>query len=46
MEFIQENLIAPVSDLLYSYILVYLLVGVGIYFTVRTRFIQCATSPG
>ncbi|WP_163887503.1 alanine/glycine:cation symporter family protein [Mycolicibacterium hippocampi] len=40
MEFIQENLIAPVSDLLYSYILVYLLVGVGIYFTVRTRFIQ------
>ncbi|CAA0124304.1 Amino-acid carrier protein AlsT [Mycolicibacterium vanbaalenii] len=40
MEFIQENLVAPVSDLLYSYILVYLLVGVGIYFTVRTRFIQ------
>ena len=40
MEFIQQNLIAPVSDVLYSYILVYLLVGVGIYFTVRTRFIQ------
>ena len=40
MEFIQEHLINPVSDLLYSYILVYLLVGVGIYFTVRTRFIQ------
>ncbi len=40
MEFIQENLIAPVSDVLYSYILVYLLVAVGIYFTIRTRFIQ------
>lgn len=40
MEFIQENLIAPVSDILYSYILVYLLVAVGIYFTIRTRFIQ------
>ncbi|MGB3231430.1 MAG: alanine:cation symporter family protein, partial [Mycobacterium sp.] len=40
VEFIQENLIAPVSDVLYSYILVYLLVGAGIYFTVRTRFIQ------
>ncbi|MDY6998718.1 MAG: alanine/glycine:cation symporter family protein, partial [Actinomycetota bacterium] len=40
MEFIQEHLIGPVSDLLYSYILVYLLVGAGIYFTIRTRFIQ------
>ena len=40
MEFIQEHLINPVSDLLYSYILVYLLVGVGLYFTIRTRFIQ------
>ncbi|UXA17011.1 sodium:alanine symporter family protein [Mycobacterium sp. SMC-4] len=40
MEFIQQHLIDPVSELLYSYILVYLLVGVGIYFTVRTRFIQ------
>jgi len=40
VEFIQEHLINPVSDLLYSYILVYLLVGVGLYFTIRTRFIQ------
>lgn len=40
MDFIQEHLINPVSDVLYSYILVYLLVAAGIYFTVRTRFIQ------
>ncbi|MDZ4234403.1 MAG: amino acid carrier protein, partial [Dietzia sp.] len=40
MEFIQEQLIDPVSDVLYSYVLVYLLVAVGIYFTIRTRFIQ------
>lgn len=40
MEFIQEQLIDPVSDVLYSYVLVYLLVAAGIYFTVRTRFIQ------
>ena len=40
MEFIEEQLIGPVSDVLYSYILVYLLVAAGIYFTIRTRFIQ------
>ena len=40
MEFIEQQLIGPVSDVLYSYILVYLLVAVGIYFTIRTRFIQ------
>ncbi|MGB0876371.1 MAG: alanine/glycine:cation symporter family protein [Mycobacterium sp.] len=35
-----EELIESVGDVLYSYILVYLLVAVGIYFTIRTRFIQ------
>lgn len=35
-----EELIGSVGDVLYSYILVYLLVAVGIYFTIRTRFIQ------
>ncbi|MCH9708633.1 MAG: alanine:cation symporter family protein [Actinomycetia bacterium] len=35
-----EELIGAVGDVLYSYILVYLLVAVGIYFTIRTRFIQ------
>ncbi len=36
----EEHLIGPISDVLYSYVLVYLLVAVGIYFTIRTRFIQ------
>ena len=40
MDFIQEELINPLSTALYSYILIYLLVGVGIYFTVRTRAVQ------
>lgn len=40
MEFIQANLIDPVNTALYTYVLVYLLVGVGIYFTIRTRFVQ------
>lgn len=40
MDFIQANLIDPVSRVLYTYILIYLLVAAGIYFTIRTRFIQ------
>ncbi|MBV8348149.1 MAG: alanine:cation symporter family protein [Mycolicibacterium sp.] len=40
MDFIQQQLIDPVSKVLYTYILIYLLVVVGIYFTVRTRFVQ------
>lgn len=35
-----ERLVATVSDALYSYILIILLVCCGIYFTVRTRFAQ------
>ena len=40
MDFIQANLIDPVSKVLYSYILIYVLMAVGIYFTIRTRFVQ------
>ena len=40
MDFIQANLIDPVSKVLYTYVLIYLLVAVGIYFSIRTRFIQ------
>ena len=35
-----ENIIAGINDALYTYILIILLVGGGIYFTVRTRFSQ------
>ena len=34
------DLINGLSDLLYSYILIILLLGTGIYFTFRTRFVQ------
>ncbi|MBO5265960.1 MAG: alanine:cation symporter family protein [Ruminiclostridium sp.] len=37
MEFV-ENIVSAVSDALYSYILIILLLLGGIYFTVRTRF--------
>ncbi len=45
MDFIQENLINPVNKALYTYILVYLLVAVGLYFTIRTRFVQFRYFP-
>ena len=35
-----ENLIASINDALYTYILIILLVLGGLYFTVRTRFVQ------
>jgi alanine or glycine:cation symporter, AGCS family len=40
LDSLQARLIDPLSDVLNSHILVYLLIAVGIYFTLRTRFIQ------
>ena len=33
-----DKIVAGISDVMYTYILIILLVGAGIYFTVRTRF--------
>lgn len=35
-----ENAIAKVNDVIVDYVLVLLLVGVGLFFTIRTRFVQ------
>lgn len=40
MDFIQQSLIDPLSRILWNYVLVYLLIGAGLWFTVRTRFVQ------
>jgi AGCS family alanine or glycine:cation symporter len=40
VDFIQQNLIDPVSTFLWTYVLIYVLLGVGLYFGVRTRFVQ------
>ncbi|SDD63742.1 alanine or glycine:cation symporter, AGCS family [Sanguibacter gelidistatuariae] len=40
MDTLRTSLIDPVSNFLYTYVLIYLLVGAGIYFTVRTRAVQ------
>ncbi len=35
-----NNLIGSVNDYLWSYILIVMLIGLGLYFTVRTKFVQ------
>ena len=40
MDFVQQTLIDPVSNVLWTYVLVYVLLGVGLYFGIRTRFVQ------
>lgn len=40
MDFVQSTYLDPLSNILYSYVLIYLLLGVGLYFTVRTRGVQ------
>jgi AGCS family alanine or glycine:cation symporter len=40
MGFIQQSLITPLSAFLWNYVLIFLLIGAGIHFGVRTRFVQ------
>ena len=35
-----NNLLASLNDFLYSYILIFLLLAAGIYFSIRTKFVQ------
>ena len=35
-----ENIINGTNTLLWSYVLIIMLIGAGIYFTVRTKFVQ------
>lgn len=35
-----EKLVGNVNDVLYTYILIIMLIGCGLYFTVRTKFVQ------
>ncbi len=35
-----DTLIANISDVMYSYLLIIMLLAVGIYFTFRTKFVQ------
>jgi alanine or glycine:cation symporter, AGCS family len=45
MDFIQANFIDPVSKVLYTYVLIYALLGVGLYYTIRTKAVQFRYFP-
>jgi AGCS family alanine or glycine:cation symporter len=45
MDYIQELLIDPISRILWNYVLVYVLIGAGLWFTIRTRFVQVRMFP-
>jgi AGCS family alanine or glycine:cation symporter len=40
MDFIQERFIDPLSHFLWTYVLIWLLLGAGVYFSIRTRWVQ------
>ena len=44
MSFI-ENLVGNINSFMYSYLLVYMLIGIGLYFTIRTGFVQFRMIP-
>ena len=44
MSFI-ENLVGNINSFMYSYLLLYMLVGIGLYFTIRTGFVQFRMIP-
>ena len=45
MEQIYNIVIAPLNDILWSYILVFILIILGVYFTVKTKFVQFRLFP-
>ena len=44
MSFI-ENLVGSINNFMYSYLLIYMLLGIGLYFTIRTGFVQFRMIP-
>ncbi|WP_010097665.1 alanine/glycine:cation symporter family protein [Ornithinibacillus scapharcae] len=44
MEFL-EKLVGEANDVLWSYILIIVLIGLGLYFTIRTKFVQFRDFP-
>ena len=40
-----ENLVGNINSFMYSYLLVYMLIGIGLYFTIRTGFVQFRMIP-
>ena len=40
-----EKIVGNVNDILYTYILIIMLIGCGLYFTIRTKFVQFRLFP-
>lgn len=40
LDFLLDKLINPVNDFMWAYVLIFLLLGGGLYFTLRTKFVQ------
>ena len=40
-----ENLVGSINNFMYSYLLIYMLLGIGLYFTIRTGFVQFRMIP-
>ncbi len=40
-----ENIVANINNFMYSYLLIYMLVGIGLFFTIRTKFVQFRMLP-
>jgi AGCS family alanine or glycine:cation symporter len=45
VDVLRTSLIDPISTLLWNYVLIYVLIGAGIWFTLRTRFVQVRLFP-
>lgn len=40
-----ESIVAKTNNFMYTYLLVYMLIGIGLYFTIRTGFVQFRMIP-
>lgn len=40
-----ENIVGQLNNFIYSYLMIYMLIGIGLYFTFRTKFVQFRLLP-
>ena len=40
-----ENFVGEINNFMYTYLLVYMLIGIGLFFTIRTGFVQFRMIP-
>jgi len=40
-----ENIVGEINNFMYTYLLVYMLIGIGLFFTIRTGFVQFRMIP-